>query len=371
MGSLILLFLGAIHLIKYNFDSLYLSIIYTIYLLWLFIIFAGVYKYFNYSFFKSAFLGAPGGPLLYFSPLILLFPRNLPSYKKLFDVIIIFGIFYILYDILFIKSLMSSDTSNKKNIALVETLSTLSYSCGFIILTAFYHTKKRFIIALGIILLAILFAVIRGRRGLILMYGEVLFFSYFLYFFKSKKKLLIIYASIFIGLAGAFYAVHVYRPKQNQIFGFLVQRGDEDTRTGVELYFYDDMKTKDWIVGRGIKGEYFCPDIEEDQPTDFRDTIETGYLQTILNGGLISLGLFLLIAFPAVIKGVFSSKNILSKAAGIWIFMTIINSYPANTNVFSLSYLIAWISIGICYSRRIRYMHESDLENFFQNQKSF
>ena len=158
----------------------------------------------------------------------------------------------------------------------------------------------------------------------------------------------------------------MYRPHENKIFGFLIERGDEDTRTGVELYFYDDMKTKDWIVGRGIEGEYFCPDIEEDQLTDYRQTIETGYLQTILNGGLISLCLYLLIAIPALIKGFFFSKNILSKAAALWILMSIINSYPTTINAFTLDYLIVWVSIGICYSKEIRRIPEFELQKFFQ-----
>ena len=91
------------------------------------------------------------------------------------------------------------------------------------------------------------------------------------------------------------------------------------TQERVELYFYDDMKTKDWIIGRGINGEYFLSNVEENQITNYRRNIETGYLQTILKGGLISLGLFIFIAIPALIKGLFYSKNILSKAAAIWI----------------------------------------------------
>ncbi|MGN6196966.1 MAG: hypothetical protein ACTHOB_18640 [Ginsengibacter sp.] len=365
MISLLSMFYGAIHLIKYKFDNDYLAIIFTFYLLWLLIIFAGVYKFFNYSFFKSSFLGAPSGPLLYFAPLVLLFPRKLGYYKKLFDVIIIFGIFYVLFDFIFIKHLLSSDSSDKRNNAIVETLSDLSFPCGFILLTLYYHSTKKQLISMGVVLLALLFALIRARRGLIVMYSEILLFGYIIYFFTSRSKVLIIYLTIIVFIGGLTYYFHMYRPHESKVFGFLLERGDEDTRTGVELYFYDDMKTKDWIVGRGVKGEYFCPDIEEDQATNYRDTIETGYLQTILNGGLISLGLFLLIAIPAFIKGIFSSRNILSKAAGLWILMSIVNSYPATINVFTLNYLLVWISIGICYSKEIRYLSEPELRQFF------
>ena len=166
-----------------------------------------------------------------------------------------------------------------------------------------------------------------------------------------------------MGLLGAIYISGLYRPLNNKLFGFLLERGNVDTRTTVELYFHDDMKPEDWIMGRGIKGEYFAPDVEEDQPTNYRGSIETGYEQTVLKGGLISLGLFILIAIPAVIKGIFFSRNLLSKIAGTWIFLSLINSYPATVNAFTLQYLLVWVSIGICYSKEIGYMKESTIKD--------
>ena len=153
----------------------------------------------------------------------------------------------------------------------------------------------------------------------------------------------------------------------------MAQRGDEDTRTGVELYFYDDMKIKDWIVGKGAGGTYFCPDIEVDQVSDYRSGIETGYLQLILKGGLINLGLLLLIAVPASIKGIFFSKNLLSKAAGIWILLFMVNLYPQNAVSFNLSYILVWISIGICFSAKIRKMTDEDIRDklLFSQEKLF
>ena len=176
-------------------------------------------------------------------------------------------------------------------------------------------------------------------------------------------KLLIIYLTVFIVLLGSLYVTGLYKSQNNRIFGNFLGRVDEDTRSVVELYFYDDMKTKDWEIGRGVKGEYFCPDIEENQLTNYRSVIETGFEQTILKGGLISLGLFLFIAIPAIIKGLFYSKNIFSKAAALWILMSQINSYPATTNAFTLQYLMVWISIGICYSSEIRNMTDEFIKN--------
>jgi hypothetical protein len=189
--------------------------------------------------------------------------------------------------------------------------------------------------------------------------------AYLLYVFHSKLKFLIIYLTLLIALFGAVYISGLYKPTDNRFFGFLVDRGNEDTRSMVEIYFHDDMKANDWIIGRGTDGRYFAPNIEENQVTNYRHTIETGYEQTILKGGFISIGLFLLMAVPAIILGLFYSKNILSKVAAIWIFMSQINSYPATVNAFTLQYLLVWVSIGICYSKEIRKMRENDVKNIF------
>jgi hypothetical protein len=359
--GLILMFKSIISLVRFKFDNEYLRIIYTIYCGWLFImILKGYHLLTDYTYLKS-FLFNPSVGMLYFSPLILLFPRNFIFFKKLFNVIAIFGIFYVIYDMIFIKYLINRDHSSLISQQIVETFSDLSFPSGFLLLTFAYHTKKRQLIALGVVALALLFAVIRARRGLIFIYSNMIFFAYIIFILFSKKKLWIIYLTVFIAFLGAVYVTTVYKPSRNPIFGFLVERRDEDTRSIVELYFHDDMKPKDWITGRGINGQYFCPNVEENQITNFRSTIETGYEQTILKGGLISLGLFLLIAIPAVIAGIFYSKNILSKAAGIWIFISLVDSYPGTVNAFTLNYLVVWVSIGICYSKEIRRMTDTDI----------
>ena len=371
LSGLILIVISVISLIQFKIDNSYLRFIYIVYCIWLFsLIMRSLNFLFDFSFLKTFLFDPLYGGLLYFTPLALLFPRNITFYKKVFDVIIIFGIFYVLYDTVFIKDLLSPDRTSLESQGVVEVFSDLSFSCGFVLLTYSYHSKKRQLFTLGIIILTFLFAIIRARRGLIFMYGNMMLFSYILFIFHSKMKLLIIYLTIFIALLGAVYINGIYKPHESRLFGFLVDRGNEDTRSSIVLNFYDDMKTKDWIIGRGINGEYFCPGIEEGQITNYRSVIETGYLQTILKGGLISLGLFLLIAIPAIIKGIFYSKNTLSKAAAIWIFMSIINLYPAAVNTFTLQYLLVWISIGICYSQKIRNLSEDALKNYFQSNGS-
>jgi hypothetical protein len=184
-------------------------------------------------------------------------------------------------------------------------------------------------------------------------------FSYLLYVIYSKNKVFIFYFSIVIITVVSLYAVNIYNIKTNRVFSFVAERADEDTRTGVELYFYEDMKPMDWIIGRGINGKYYCPNVDEDEVSNYRSVIETGYLQIILKGGVVSLGLLLLITVPAIFKGIFYSSNILSKAAGIWILLALLSLYPATVDTFSMRYILMWISVGICYSKEIRNIPDS------------
>jgi hypothetical protein len=95
--------------------------------------------------------------------------------------------------------------------------------------------------------------------------------------------------------------------------------------------------------------------------------IETNYLQIILKGGIISLGLLLLIIVPACIKGIFYSKNMLSKAAGIWILLWIFCLYPANVDTFTMNYLLVWMCVGICYTKKIRNMPDDFIKQYFKS----
>jgi len=356
----------SIGLIRYKFDSNYLAVIYTLYCIWLLsIIIRGLpfdTPYTQFLLFNGDF-----GILPYFVPLVLLFPRDLEFYKKLFNVITIFGILYLVYDILFAKILLSSDrTPNLVNQNAVERFTKcLSIPIGFLLFTFNYHSKKRKLFAIGIILIDLLLTIYRARRGLVFICSTTIVFSFLLYLVLSRTKLLIVVFSILL----AFFALNfisAYTHNKNNIFTFLVERSEEDTRTPVEECLFADMGTQDWVIGKGLKGDYYCPYVDEDDITGYRDSIETDYLNIILKGGVINLGLLLLILVPAIFKGLFYSRNTLSKAAALWILLWMICLYPANVATFTLNYILVWISVGICYSRDIRNMPDEVLKEYFK-----
>lgn len=363
LGLALILSTG-IYLTQFKIKNKYLARLFAIYCIWqLIIIFRGVN--FNFDSLKNELTDATYGILLYFAPLIILFPQNFKIYRKLFDFIIIFGVFFILFDIVFIEELL--DRSAQTQDVIEYFAKSLGIPCGFILLTYKYHNNKKIVISFCVMILALLFSIYKARRGLSFICLSILVTSYFLYLFSTKRKLLVIYLSILITIIGMFYISTKYQTNKNGLFSFISERGDEDTRTGVEIYFYNDMTAKDWLIGKGMNGEYFCPGIGENQLTDYRNLVETGYLQIILKGGILKLLLYLLITIPALILGLFYSKNILSKASGFWILISLISLYPTTIESFSLPYFLIWISAGICYSEEIRQLSDKKIQNMLNS----
>jgi hypothetical protein len=363
--GLVLIIPSTIKLIKWRFSSSYLRTTFFLYCCWQATIIARGFN-FDYENIKLMLFDAESGLFRFLVPLILLFPKNLIYYKKIVIGIISLSLVFIFFDILFINNLLDLNyENNNTKFTFEHFVKILSISSGVIFLTYPYQSKRTKYIAFLVLVVSLIFSLIRARRALMFMTLSPIMLSYILYLYDRKKMYLILLIPYLIS---AFYLVVGFKSidiNDFKLFSLFSERLTEDTRTGVEEYFYKDMSTIDWIIGKGINGKYFCPNIDLGSLTNYRVMIETDYLNIILKGGIISLGLLLLIALPAVIKGLFYSKNILSKASAIWILLWLIELYPANVSTFSLHYLIFWISIGICYSKHIRNLTEKSLKNSF------
>src|SRR5690606_8158699 len=112
---------------------------------------------------------------------------------------------------------------------------------------------------------------------------------------------------------------------------------------------------------------YWCPNVDLNDTTGYREMIETDYLNIILKGGIIHLALIILIALPAMVKALFYSKNLLSKAAGIWIMLWILSLYPLNVYSLDLNYCLFWICVGIGYSKDLRSLSDKALQRGFSS----
>jgi hypothetical protein len=318
---------------------------------------------------KQMLFDPNSGLFLYLSPIVMLIPADSTFLKKTFQAIVVLCAVYLFYDLLFVRDLLFP-VENMRSQAIFEYFTQqLSLAGGFILLTYIYHTKKVNFFVLFTVAVTFILAVIRARRGLIFMTFSMFFFTYIIFQYFNKRKVINIILSLFLISILTFIAIKIYNDNRKDTFGLITERIGQHTRTEVEQYFYRDMKPDDWLVGKGLNGEYFCPGVSEGvgRITIYRKVVETGYLQVILNGGLVSVVLLLLIAIPAAIKGIFFSNNILSKAAGIWIFLFLLYMYPGTITKFSMHYMLVWISIAICYSVRIRKMSDDYIADLLRS----
>jgi hypothetical protein len=347
---------SALYLIHFRFESKYLRFLFIIYLLWLMLVAVRGFK-FSSEFVTMMLFNDYLGALPYFAPLLVLFPKNIFFYKRIFSTIVVLGVFSLLFDLLYFRSLISRDVENEFNVQLVEELVRhYALPMTFLLLVYSYQATTTKLLALFITFLSVFFAIIRARRGMLFTLLTPLMFTAIIYFLQSKKKIGLYMISIIVAAFLGMIALQFF--SESRIFNSIKSRANEDTRSGVENCFYDDMKTTDWIIGRGIAGQYYCPILGNKVESDYRPLIETDYLNIILKGGLISLVLFLLITIPAAVNGIFYSKNNLSKAAGFWILMWILNLYPTTVVSFTINYLLLWVCVGICYSPTIRNVPE-------------
>lgn len=360
--GLLLLVPSAFFLCHLKIEDNFLSIVFLIYVFWSMTIVLRGFR-FDYDTIKQMLFNPVRGIFPFLVPIVLLFPKKISFYKKIFNVILILSIFFLIFCILFIKDLLYPNNYFLSQ-GIIETFAQqLSLSVGFIMLTFIYHSKSRNLFSLFVMTVTFVFAAIRARRGLIFMSFSMLFFSFLIYQYANKTKIINMVLSVFLVLIISYAAVKVYENNRKDTFSLITRRIDDDTRTDVERYFYRDFELKDWIIGRGINGQYFCPGVNDGERISiYRGVIETGFLQIILNGGIISLCLFLLIAVPAIFKGLFYSKNLLSKAAGIWILLFFLYAYPGMPAIFSLNYMLVWFSISICYSEEMRNLSDDEIK---------
>ena len=365
---------GAASLFKFKFDNKYLQFLFTIFLVYNTIVVLRGATY-DFNSVKKMFMSVGLGILPYFTPLVILLPRNLTVYKKACNALIIMGASYIIFVFAFYDVLHDPDRVNLESQALTDIFFALwAYPVSFLLLTYYYHAGKKALFGLGkinlfaiaVMLLALFFSIYRARRGSIFMCATTMMAIIMIYFIYSKNKAMMIFTGVvFAGAIGLFMAGR----NTPSIFNFLIERSDEDTRTGVEEYMKADMSSTDWIIGKGFNAHYFCPTVEDVNDIEglgYREVVETGYLQIILTSGIVGLVLLMMILIPAAFLGIFKSQNILSKGAGIFVLLWVIYEYPTISVGFTMHYILVWISAGICYSQKIRNLPDMAIKAHFQ-----
>jgi hypothetical protein len=343
-----------IKLAKLNITNIYLRSIFILYVFWQICIIMRGIQGFNFKMLLSI-LFSPYFFLHYLVPLIILIPANIFFVKRMFHFFVFLSI-VLLIDFLFFSNYVLNTNPGFSE----QTVWTLGTGAGFLLLTWYYHTKKIRLISFITVMLSLVIATITARRNIMITFANFLIFSVINVLLNSrqsiKNKLYIL--TIFLSLVVTSY--FIFLNYQEKLFGKITEHIDNNTREIVFNSFFKDMSTNDLIIGRGLLGEYYCPGAEKG--VDNRLLIESGYLQTILKGGIISLVLFLMIALPAAYLGIIKSKNILSKAAGTIVILWLIDMFPWGMPAINIRYILVWTCIGICYSKVIRNLSEKELK---------
>ena len=238
----------------------------------------------------------------------------------------------------------------------------ISYILPFIIMVFFkkYLPQKMWNLFLGTAIGNILIQAYMARRGnlVISLLYFVLIWGIYLIHDKKTSKLKIIMISFFIVIL----CYLLFNNIADSLFATLIERGIEDTRSGVEEGFYADMKTtNDWLFGRGWFGQYYDPIFKE-----YRSGIETGYLTLILRGGLLYTILYIGILIISFINGYFRSKNLFCKSFAIICLIQIISLYPFGWPEFNFTHFFIWLGVWVSNSAYYRKMNDKQIKiNFF------
>jgi len=343
-----------IKLVKINITNTYLKIVFLFFMLWQLYIIARGIQNFNFLMLLNL-LFSPYYFLHYLVPLIILIPANIFFAKRTFDFFAILCIMLFIFFLLFTNKLLHTDLNFSE-----QTVWTLGTGGGFILLTWGYHNNKRKFIAFSAVLLSLFISTVMARRNIMLTFSNYLLFSILIILLNSnhsiKLKVYILTTVFLIVIIG----INVFLLNQNNMFGKISEHMNENTREIVFEAFFKDMSTKDYIIGKGFLGEYYCPGVDPNKDTRF--IIESGYLQTILKGGIVSLALFLLISIPAAYLGIVNSKNILCKASGSIVLLWLIDMFPWGMPAINIRYILVWTCIGICYSKAIRSLTDKEIK---------
>ena len=178
----------------------------------------------------------------------------------------------------------------------------------------------------------------------------------YLIYNKDKSKLKYLIPVLFIVAIGAY----IYDSIADTFLETILERGFEDTRTGVEESFYKDVIGFDALIGRGWYGVYYEPIFGS-----YRREMETGFLVLVLRGGWIYLALYLSVLFYSAYLGLFHSKNLMAKSFAAIILLHIIELYPHGWPSFSLYYMSIWIGVYFCMFKPYRLMTDNDIKEYY------
>ena len=210
------------------------------------------------------------------------------------------------------------------------------------------------IVMVVIYLVYLLLMILNARRNVVLsltLYFVLAgFVSCYPLLRSSMRTRILMIGGLFATMAVVFFS---WGTLSSTVFDRILDRGFEDSRSGVEARLILDMSSSpasEWVFGRGMDGTYF--QITQDQQTyevsSDREHVETGYLNMLLKGGLVYIALVLLFLFTAFFRGVSFHKPLLT-GLSIILILYLIDMYLTNpVSFFAVRTVVFWLIVSVC-----------------------
>jgi len=347
-------------LIDFKFENVYFKYTFIVFITYEFIIiFRGLS--FSYQFLIDKLMSQiTFWPLII--PLFVFFDKKISTLVLLIKYIYFIGIFFLLVSLFMPNLLLQRLTA--------ESIIGLAISSGFVLMNASYLGSRKVNISFLVLFISLLSVIYLGRRNVMVTLSGFIIASYILNITSKTKSLLFRFFPIIIGVL--FFLLFSFSNLNTRLTQKMNERFTEDTRSGLfETYF---LEMQNYLTfGKGMNGTYYSPisgDTNDDgiafTEVDYRNVIENGYLQLMLTGGIIHIVLFLLVMLPAAIIGIIKSTNNFTRACGIFILLRLIDMLIFGLPSFSMSYILVWICVGVCYSSQLREMSDESIHVEFQ-----
>lgn len=294
----------------------------------------------------------PTSFLIYVTPCFMLLKYDQHQIKKIVNWLFI-NIIIGLISYFFLRNHIAVTSESEINIQgslslytylnIAEFPSSCFMASSFVFIYGNYDNKWKHRLLWVSLIIAVIAALLLGRRSSALIPISVLLAKVIFDFYHKPKMLLWIVVILFMIYNGYNYL----EGKFLSTFIIFQERAFDNTRFWVEHDFFRDMNGLDYLFGRGSEGLVYSSELGR------RPIIETGYLNMILHGGVIYLLLYLYLLIISAIRG-FSSRNSLIVAMSFFILIMIACLYPGGHLTFSINTFVLWLCVACCSSKRIR-----------------
>lgn len=282
----------------------------------------------------------------------------LPSNKYFFDILHLFykaSLFVFPVWIIYHTDLIQTGANAYMSESIGQLLPFFS---AFLLGYIKYFKKKEKLIIFTIYIIYLILMLLNARRNVTFSLLLYAFIAYIFYLRHSFKKNIARYVFIVLVTLFSFLILLLnFDSLSKGTFSNMTSRINEDTRSGVETFFFRDFmnsSVSDWIIGRGMSGSYAQTVInrETGEISARRTSIETGYLNMMMKGGIIYIIIVLILLLKSVKKALLYGNDDY-KYLGVILLTYLIDLYTTNpVCAFSVRSVIFWFSISCCLQNK-------------------